>query len=73
MDYSNFYGEIVQWINDANHNAGVMGFSSDSYWEWVIKSTGEICNKNNNQELVVRQMSMLIEWLEDSWKKMETS
>lgn len=69
MDYTVFYAEIAAWIQTANQNAVKMGFDSDEYWAWVFQSVGEFCNRYNNQELVIRQMTMLLCWLDDAWKK----
>lgn len=65
MDYKAFFAEVVEWISLVNQNAMKYGMDSDEFWQWVTKSMGEIGNKFNNNNLVVRQMAMLFEWLED--------
>lgn len=64
MDYSKFYSEVALWIQQSNQNAIKHGFDSDTFWDWVVKSSGEMCNRYDNNELVILQMTMLIEWLE---------
>lgn len=64
MDYSKFYSEVALWIQQSNQNAIKHGFNSDVFWDWVVKSSGEMCKRYDNNELVILQMTMLIEWLE---------
>ncbi len=64
MDYSKFYSEVALWIQQSNKNAIKHGFDSDVFWDWVVKSSGEMCKRYDNNELVILQMTMLIEWLE---------
>lgn len=64
MDYSKFYSEVALWIQLSNQNAIKHGFDSHVFWDWVVKSSGEMCNRYDNNELVILQMTMLIEWLE---------
>lgn len=69
MDYQKFFNEIVEWINQCNHMAMKHGMDSDHFWNWVTTSTGETCNRYNNNPLVVNQMAMLFGWLEDIYAK----
>lgn len=69
MDYKAFYAEIVDWINQCNQRAATHGIESDLFWKWVTQSMGEIGNKYGNTKLVVKQMSMLFEWLEDIYRE----
>jgi KaiC/GvpD/RAD55 family RecA-like ATPase len=65
MDYKAFFAEVADWINQANQTAIKCGIDSDVFWEWVVNSTREICDKYQNNKLVIKQMSMLFEWLDD--------
>ena len=69
MDYQKFFNEVVGWINQSNRMAIKHGLDSDEFWHWVSSSTGEICKRYDNNQLVVRQMVMLYEWLEDVYAK----
>jgi hypothetical protein len=64
MDYKAFFAEVVDWINKANQMASKHGIDSEAFWNWVVNSTGEICDKYQNNKLVIKQMSMLYEWLD---------
>lgn len=65
MDYKKFFAEIADWIMQVNHMAMKHTMESDVFWNWVSHSIGEIANKYGNNQLVIRQLSMLFMWLED--------
>lgn len=67
MDYQQFYNEVVAWINEANQQASQHGLSSEVFWQWVTDSTAAMCNRYNNNQLVVKQMMMLSRWLEEAY------
>ena len=69
MDYKQFFAEVADWILAVNQKAAEFGMQSDAFWEWVMRTSGEIGNRYKNNELVVRQMLMLLEWLEDVYNK----
>lgn len=69
MDYQKFYNEVVEWINQCNQMAIKNGMDSDAFWSWVTSSIGEISNRYNNNQLVVKQLAMLFGWLEDIYVK----
>lgn len=69
MDYQKFFNEIVAWINEANNKAVELGLNSNEFWSWVTKSEGEMCEKYNNNPLVIKQMIMLHEWLSEIYYK----
>lgn len=69
MDYQKFYAEVVNWINQVNQMAMKHGMDSNGFWNWVTISTGEICNRYNNNPLVKKQMVMLYEWLDEVYSQ----
>ncbi|UFT98114.1 hypothetical protein KO561_12970 [Radiobacillus kanasensis] len=73
MDYKVFYSEVADWINQSNQKAIKHGLTSNDFWEWVMTSAGELCDRYGNNELVKKQMVMLIEWLEDVYKSQSSS
>jgi hypothetical protein len=64
MDYNQFYVEVAAWIQQANQMGVHYGLASSQFWEWVADSSGELTIKYNNNPLVVKQMVMLVEWME---------
>jgi len=42
---------------------------STEFWTWVTQSEGEMCEKHNNNPLVIKQMIMLHEWLAEIYYK----
>lgn len=69
MNYKAFYAEVAEWINQCNQMAIQNGMGSEAFWGWVTKSTGELCNKYGNAELVIMQMAMLVDWLDGIYEK----
>lgn len=71
MNYTEFYAEIANWIMTVNQQAAALGMHSEAFWVWVTESAGEIGNKYGNTDLVVKQLLMLIDWLEEVYKNMQ--
>ncbi|MGX6979103.1 hypothetical protein ACWN8V_07570 [Vagococcus elongatus] len=72
MDYDAFFKDVAMWINQSNQNQLKFGFGSDEFWEWVMFSSGEICNKYENKPIVLKQFNMLLSWLDEAyqnWKR----
>lgn len=69
--FEQVFSDIARWINEANARAGSMGMQSNEYWQWVMASSGDLCNKYQNHELVMMVMLDLVKWLEDYHKKMQ--
>lgn len=69
IDIQAFYNEVVAWINQVNLLAGRYGIQSNEFWTWVARSIGDICEKYNNNPLVVKQMTMMYEWLDEIYTK----
>lgn len=65
MEYKAFYSEVANWIQQCNQVAIQHGMHSNDFWTWVMRSVGELSDKYGNNELVKRQMIMLVDWLED--------
>jgi hypothetical protein len=68
MDYAAFYADVVEWINQANQAAFRLGMDSSDFWAWVADSTGELCKKYQENRLVIKQMIMLVEWMEEVYE-----
>lgn len=68
MDYNVFYAEIADWINQANKMAMKHGITSEQFWDWVSDSVAYMCNKYDNNQLVIKQMKMLASWLDDVYE-----
>ena len=69
MDYEKFYAEVASWIHSANMMANKFGMTSNAFWQWVARSSGEMGNRYGNDKLVVNQMVMLVEWLHEIYNE----
>jgi hypothetical protein len=68
MDYKAFYAQVADWIYQSNQMAIKHGLASEAFWRWVTTSASEICNSYNNNPLVLKQMTMLCDWLEEMYQ-----
>lgn len=73
MDYEKFFSDVAKWILDCNSQAAKLGFFNDEFWNWVVMSLGELCTKYNSDPLVMAQTDMLMDWLDDMWKKVKNN
>ena len=73
MDYKQFFADVEKWIYECNNQATQLGFMTDGFWDWVVKSLEEFTNKYNNEKLAMKQASMLLEWLDELWKDMKNA
>lgn len=69
MDYKAFFADIEAWIAQANRTAMRLGMASPDFWQWVADSAGEMCRKYQGSRLAIKQMDMLVEWLEEAFEK----
>ncbi|SFE11145.1 hypothetical protein SAMN04487969_101111 [Paenibacillus algorifonticola] len=69
LDYKAFYDDIVAWIADVNMAVMRAGPDSSEFWIWIADSSGFICRKYNDNRLVVKQMVMLVEWMEEVFEQ----
>ncbi|OAS21151.1 hypothetical protein [Paenibacillus oryzisoli] len=65
MDYQAFFADVHEWIQKANQAAMQYGMGTQAFWTWVADSAGELCKKYDQNKLAIKQMMMLIEWLEE--------
>lgn len=65
INYADFYQDVEAWIGQANQAAMQHGMDSSEFWQWAADSTGAICKKYQDNRLVIKQMVMLVEWLEE--------
>ncbi|MGG1878280.1 hypothetical protein ABDI30_12020 [Paenibacillus cisolokensis] len=68
MDYNAFFADVEIWIGQANQAAVRLGMESPEFWQWVAESSGTLCKKYQEHRLAIKQMIMMIEWLEEVWE-----
>ncbi|WP_086348770.1 hypothetical protein [Candidatus Enterococcus clewellii] len=69
MNYKAFFQDVTIWMDQINEVVQRHSIFTDEYWDHVVKSAGELCNKYGNHELVKQQMSMLIGYLDQQYRK----
>ena len=68
MDYNVFYRDVAAWIGQANQAAMTNGMENPVFWAWVADSCGAITRKYGESRIVIKQMMMLVEWLEEVYE-----
>lgn len=68
MNFKQFFGDVVLWMEKSNEMVKQCSIHSEEYWSWAFQSSGELCKKYGNHPLAIKQMSMLIDFLEDMRK-----
>jgi len=68
INYQKFYNEIVEWINQVNQKAGQLGMDHEEFWKWVMESVAQFEIRYNKNKLVVKQMVMMVQWLEEIYE-----
>lgn len=69
MDYEAFFRDVVAWIGQANQAALKYGMENERFWVWVADSSGALCKKYQENRLAIKQMIMLVEWLEEVYER----
>lgn len=69
MDYKAFFADVLEWIGQANQAAMRYRMDNPEFWQWVADSTSAICMKFQDNRLAIKQMMMLVEWLEEVYEK----
>ena len=73
MNYKQFFADVEKWIYECNNQAAKLGFMTDEFWNWVVKSLEAFTKTYNNEKLAMKQASMLLEWLDELWKDMKNA
>lgn len=70
IDYHAFLNEVADWILKQEEAAQHFGFASEKYFDWVFKTSGQLCDKYENHPFALRQMRMVYEHIDDATKQM---
>lgn len=68
MNFSDFFDDVKQWMSSCNTQATELGFNSLAFWEWVYNTSGQLAVKYNNHVFALRQMQLIVRWLEEQNK-----
>lgn len=69
MDYKAFFTDVQAWIGEANQAAMRYGMHNEQFWAWAADSTSMLAKKYQENRLAIKQMMMLVEWLEEVYEK----
>lgn len=68
LNYGAFFADVQVWIGQANQAAMKHGMDNELFWKWVADSSAAICAKHQEHRLAIKQMIMLVEWLEEVYE-----
>jgi hypothetical protein len=68
MDYKAFFWDVFMWTQQVNQEVLKLGMDSPEFWAWLADSTSELCRKYQDNRLAIKQMMMLVEWLEEVYE-----
>lgn len=69
MNYIEFFEvEVPNWMRESNQVMQQVGFNTPAYWNWVIASINQICDKYNQDQLVKNQFHIIWDFLEEKTK-----
>lgn len=69
MDWKSFFDDLQQWMTWSNDMLQRYPITSDEYWNWFIKTAGELSDKYNNHPLVKIFISGMIEFQDYNYKQ----
>lgn len=70
MNWAAFFSDLTEWMKQANQVLQKYPITSDQYWDWLVKTTGELGNKYNNHPLVVEILGTIIGYQDKNYKKL---
>ncbi|EPI05546.1 hypothetical protein D920_00089 [Enterococcus faecalis 13-SD-W-01] len=70
MNWQAFFSDLTEWMRRANQVLQQYPITSDQYWDWLVKTTGELGNKYNNHPLVVEILGTIIGYQDKNYKKL---
>lgn len=56
MNVEKFLWDVKVWTEQNNQQATALGFGSDGYWNWVVESSGKLCDYYKNDPLAINVM-----------------
>lgn len=69
MDYHAFFQDVTKWMDISNRKIKELTLFNPEYWNWVIESVRVICDKYDNHPLVQKQMKLLYEYQEETYRE----
>lgn len=69
MDWKAFFTDVQLLMANANDYLKQLSLQSDDYWNWLVKSLGEIGNKYNNHPLANKMLIEILNYQSDIYKK----
>ncbi|MBE6172325.1 hypothetical protein IGJ83_002674 [Enterococcus pernyi] len=71
MDWNAVFSDLHEWMKESNQMTQHHPITSDQYWEWLIKSMGELGNKYNNHPLVLGFLNAIITFQDENVQKLK--
>ncbi len=65
MNYNQFFQDVTNWLNQNNQAAQKFGFGTHEYWQWVVESSGKLCDYYKNNPIAINIMLGLWNYLNE--------
>lgn len=69
VDWDAFFDDLKKWMEANNVMLQKYSFTSDEYWEWLVKTLSVIESRYHQHSLVVGFLSAILEYQENIWRK----
>lgn len=71
MDWNVVFLDLHEWMKESNQMTQQYPITSDQYWEWLVKSMGELGSKYNNHPLVLGFLNAVITFQDENVQKLK--
>lgn len=74
MNYIEFFEkEVPNWMRESNRMMQLVGFNTPTYWNWVVTSIDNVCEKYNNDILVKNQFHIIWDFLDEKTREVQST
>ena len=74
MNYIEFFEkDVPDWMRESNQVMQQVGFNTPAYWNWVIASIDNVCEKYNNDILVKKQFHIIWDFLDEKAREVQNT
>lgn len=71
MDWNAVFSDLHEWMKESNQMTQLYPITSDRYWEWLVRSIGDLGNKYNNHPLVLGFLNAIITFQDENVQKLK--
>ncbi|MHC5373617.1 hypothetical protein ACYSNU_07420 [Enterococcus sp. LJL120] len=69
MDWESVFKDIQNFMDDSNQMMQQYPITTEYYWDWLMKSLGELGDKYNNHPLVNIFLTGILKYQDENYQK----